>query len=355
MKIAILLLSGGVVNRGAEHGMLQLAEDLTFLGHQVTVFQSGNAQSGATYLVKKINIGFQTSSHKPISLPGKILERLYLNGRGLLTLLFSVKLSKYLKSYDLIIPTDGFWQVMIAKIFKKSQAKIVTVGLAGIGWTDADTLKLNPDAFVALSTKAKNWAETINPKIKLATIPLQVDLKKYEEAKPKSLSLHSPVVLTVAALTAYKRVDLIIKSVSQIKYASLIIAGQGEEKSRLQALANQLLPNRHEIVNLGFDDLPSLYRSTDVFVLASKSQEAFGQVLVEAMAANLPIVTTNDPIRREIVGALGFYFNDAIEESLKKAIEKALKSGPIHYTHISRFDRMTVAKAYQELFMSLIN
>lgn len=351
MKLALLLLSGGLVNRGAEHSMLLLAEDLTQLGHQVTVFQAGPPATNVPYRVHQIKLPIAPSSHKPTSLLGKVMERVYLNQRGLLTLLFSLKVIPHLNHYDAAIPTDGFWQVLAAKLTGKP---IVTVGLAGIGWTDRDTLKLQPDVFVALSQTAANWAKRINPKVTVRNIPLQVDIKTFFQAKPMPLHLHPPVILTVAALTAYKRIDLVIQAVAKIPHATLVIAGQGEEKPALQTLAEKSLPGRYRFVTVQFNELASLYRSADVFTLASESQEAFGQVLVEAMAAGLPIVTTDDPIRREIVGELGNFVNPTDIPQYAKALSTAIRlPKPVGYPHLKRYDRLSVATQYQELLLRL--
>jgi len=348
VNICIQLLSGGIVNRGAEHSMLMLAEDLVKLGHKVTVFQAGDP-SNETYHVETITLPVTPTSHKPTTFLGKVLERLYLNQRGLLSLLFSIKTASQLKQFDVIIPTDGFWSVMIAKWFKQKKAKVVCVGLAGMGWTDADTLKLHPDVFVALSTKAAKWAKSIAKNVIVHTIPLQVDSDMFKHAVPLLPQTGKPIVLTIAALTKYKRVDLVIQAIAAIPDCILLIVGQGEAYDQIHTLCEKLLPNRYLIKTVDFGTLPRIYKTAKVFALLSDPQEAFGQVLVEAMAAGLPIVTTDDPIRREIVGSQGIYVNPQDNQSVVEAITKALREPQPTY-EIDRFDRQTIAKQYEKLF-----
>lgn len=352
MKIAILLLTGGLVNRGAEHSLIMLAEDWQALGHDVTVFQTGPKPSQSKVNFHQIGLPWKPSSHKPTTILGKILERLYLNPRGLATLFFSLKVAAKLKPFDVLIPTDGFWQVLLCRQFKSPKAKVVTIGLSGPGWTDRDTLKLRPDMFVALSPKAAEWAAAVSPRTKIATIPLQVDLEKFARVSPSAqISLPPPIVLTVAALTKYKRVDLIIRAVAPIPGVSLLILGQGEEFEALSQLARTLLPGRHQFLTTTFDTLPSIYHAAQVFTLVSDHQEAFGQVLVEAMAAGLPVVTADDPIRRWIVGDAGLFVDPtnlaAYTQQLKIAL--AIKQ-PVVYTNLNRFERKYVANLYHQLF-----
>ena len=75
------------------------------------------------------------------------------------------------------------------------------------------------------------------------------------------------------------------------------------------------------------DEMPSLYRSADIFTLPSESSEAFGNVLVEAMASGLPVVVTRDPIRAEIVGDAGILVDPSDLDSYTNALSSALESG----------------------------
>ncbi len=351
MKIAITLLSGGIINRGAEHSMLMLAEDLVDLGHQVTVFQAGPKNPKASYNTIVVPLPSVPTSKKPTSFFGKILERLYLNHRGILTLLFSFKIKSQLRSFDAIIPTDGFWSVLCAQWGRKKGAKIICVGLAGMGWTDQDTLRLKPDIFVALSTVAQRWAKNINPHVRVVMIPLQVDIGLFLHAPPLLPRRSNPIILTVAALTKYKRVDVLVKAVAKIPHCMLLIVGQGEEYERIHALCEKLLPKRYLIKQVDFDVLPSIYRTAGVFALLSEPQEAFGQVLVEAMAAEMPIVTTDDPIRREIVGDPGIYVDPTDQASIITGLTQALEKKYEVYD-VKRFNKQTVAKQYEQLCQS---
>jgi N-acetyl-alpha-D-glucosaminyl L-malate synthase BshA len=105
------------------------------------------------------------------------------------------------------------------------------------------------------------------------------------------------VTLYVGNLTERKRVGDLIRAMARLRQfhpqMKLIVAGDGELRKRLEALAGR------EGLNgvVGFTGrvpdnmLPSLYALADVFVLPSK-EEGLGVVLLEAMASGKPVVAS---------------------------------------------------------------
>lgn len=357
MKIAILLLSGGVVERGAETAAYSLAKIFCTLSHEVTVFQAGESNKNNSNLYKtiRLTLPLKPSAHKPVTTIGKILERLHINKRGIGTLAFSLRALPYLskENYDLVIPIDGFWEILICKALQLFKPfKILVVGLAGIGWTDAQNLKLKPNIFVALTEPMREWASKIQPKTKIVTIPLPVDSKTFNELiAPAHLDLKKPVVLTVAALTKYKRIDAVIRAVALLPEWSLLIIGQGEERQQLQRLGEKKLGKRFQIIEVPHESIASYYRTSDVFVLASEPQEAFGMVLLEAQACGLPIVTTDDPSRRYILGDSAHYVDPQNAQEFAHSIAKASVTSDVALNahNLKSFSEQKIAKQYQEL------
>jgi N-acetylgalactosamine-N,N'-diacetylbacillosaminyl-diphospho-undecaprenol 4-alpha-N-acetylgalactosaminyltransferase len=73
---------------------------------------------------------------------------------------------------------------------------------------------------------------------------------------------------------------------------SLIILGDGENKNALENLAKQLSIG-DSVIFLGFQNNPYAFlHQCDLFVLSS-IHEGFGNVIVEAMACDLPIISTS--------------------------------------------------------------
>jgi glycosyltransferase involved in cell wall biosynthesis len=101
--------------------------------------------------------------------------------------------------------------------------------------------------------------------------------------------------------------------------------------------------------------MPEVYRVANVFTLPSASSEAFGNVLVEAMATNLPVVATNDEQRREIVGEAGFLVDPADTEEYAKVLQKTLNMdwGDKPRKQAEKFSWDEIAKKYEELFVDL--
>ncbi len=104
-------------------------------------------------------------------------------------------------------------------------------------------------------------------------------------------------ILAVGRLSAEKDHATLIRAFSMLPTeinAKLIILGEGPLRAELEALVAQLdLGARVSFP--GFTTDPFLwFRSADLFVLSSR-WEGFGNVIVEAMACGLPVISTNCP------------------------------------------------------------
>ena len=101
-----------------------------------------------------------------------------------------------------------------------------------------------------------------------------------------------PVVLAVGRLVSYKGFDVLLEAVRGLD-AIAVVVGTGPLERDLQqrAGANVVFAGR-----VADDLLPAYYRACDVFCLPSVTMaEAFGVVLLEAMASGRPLLTTSLP------------------------------------------------------------
>lgn len=257
--------------------------------------------------------------------------------------------------YDLVIPTNGRAQAFLTRIVTWiTGAKMVISGQSGVGFDDRLNLYSMPDVFVALSSYALEKSKKRNPFVKSVYIPNGVDLSLFTKT---TKSKNSPTVLSNSAFTSDKRNDLTIKAVSMIKNAKLIIVGGGgDKKQEITDLGLKILgKDRFEVASVTYDKIPDFFKNANVFAFPSVSYESFGIVLVEAMASNLPIVATDDPIRREIIGDAGIFVDPTDTEAYAMAIEKALNTdwGDKPRKQAEKFDWDIIATQYEELFNSL--
>ncbi len=326
MKIAFLNIYGGRVFRGAEVAIHEIAKRLSRI-HDVSVFQSETVKN-TTYTIHSFHRIPYISTEVGNNLILRILKKFYLDPYSLLVLYFSLRSLPVLlkKKYDILIPVNGFWQIIICKIIGKLRgSKVIVPGFAGIGTDDYVNLKLAPSAFFAMTKTAAKWAKTINNRIAIYVLPGGVDTTIFNpRAKPMKLPLKPPIVLTVAALQPYKRVDLVIKAAAKLPNVSLVVAGRGILKREIENLGLRLMPSRFLRIDIDYINLPSLYTACNVFTLPSKSQEAFGIVYLEAMSCGLPVVAPDDELRREIIGNAGIFVDctdiNLYAQSLKKAL-----------------------------------
>lgn len=114
-------------------------------------------------------------------------------------------------------------------------------------------------------------------------IPYETDYQKQEEA---------PIVLAVGRLTEIKGFDLLIQSWKMLEnqYPGwlLLIAGEGQDRTRLENIARQEGLKRLRFIGTVYP-IEKLYEKA-AFLVSSSKNEGFGLTLIEAMHFSLPVV-----------------------------------------------------------------
>jgi glycosyltransferase involved in cell wall biosynthesis len=356
MKIAILSFYNGHIQRGVENWTCEIANRLS-RKYKVIVFQNGPANKGVNYEIVSTNLRV---NWKAKDSRGTFLRKFFLDYWSGLIAKSTLKVLSTLfkKNFDIIIPTNGGWQVAIMRLFSWIRgSKLVVVGHSGPGWDDRNNLWNFPDIFVALSKRAQKWAKSANPFIKTVVIPDGINLDCFTSFGPKvKINLSPPLVLAVGAPEAGKRFELAIRAIAQLKKGGLLILGGGYDEKKIKTLGKRLLKNRFLMKLVPFDKIPLYYRAADLFTLPSWENEAFGMVYLEAMASNLPVVATDDELRREIVGNAGILVDPTDINAYAKAIDKALKTnwGDKPRKQAEKFSWDKVVEDYEKLFKDLV-
>lgn len=351
-KIAILSFYSGQIDRGVETFVYELSKRL-IPKHQVTVFQAGKIIQNQNVRTYQYNFKVKNQKSKE-----NILTRFYLDSESLKILLFTLStISKITKGkFDVIIPVNGGWQSLILRICSKlTGSKVLVTAHAGIGADDAWNIFTRPDVFVALTKEETEWARNISSEVNIQNIPNGVDLSKFNpKIKAKNIGLAKPIVVCSSALVPYKRIDMTIRAVAKTKDMSLLLLGDGVLSGQIDSLGKRLLGTRYLRLTPNYADMPSLYRTGDVFTLASKT-EAFGISYLEAMACNLPVVTTNDGSRSEIVGNAGIMTEVTNAEKYAKDLQIAQKTKyrNIPYDQALKFSWNKIALKYSNLISQL--
>lgn len=146
-------------------------------------------------------------------------------------------------------------------------------------------------AHIALSRELKGRED------KVRVIPFGIDHRRWEMVPPPSPG-NPPRALFIGQLVEWKGVDFLLRALEQVPELRLDVVGSGPDANRLKTLADALaVSDRVKFWGEYPDeDLPRRMADADFLVLPSVSvKEMFGMVLLEAMAAGRPVITTAVP------------------------------------------------------------
>src|SRR5687768_10914083 len=109
--------------------------------------------------------------------------------------------------------------------------------------------------------------------------------------------------------------------------ALLVVAGDGKERTAVRALPEDVADRVVMLGSVPHHLLPPYHAAAEVFCAPATGRESFGIVLVEAMAAGLPVVATDIPGYREGVrnGIEGVLVPPRDPKALADAIRELLE------------------------------
>jgi len=266
---------------------------------------------------------------------------------------------------DLIFPHNGYGGLFVASCIRAIRGTPILFtehnSLSKQSECLRRNLKLKPDRLIVPNPAVARYVRHFAPSQSFNVIPHGINLNEFTpEGKAITTGLSKPTILCVAPLKRYgnSRIELTIKAVSRLPKASLLICGEGEDRDYFQALGDRLLgQNRFQIKTFAYAQMPQVYRSADVFTLPST--EAFrGLAYIEAMACGLPVVATDDSVRRYLIGNAGITCNvtdiDIYAESLQSALEKHwFEQQP--QQNALRFSWQKIARLYNKAILQTIN
>jgi glycosyltransferase involved in cell wall biosynthesis len=168
-------------------------------------------------------------------------------------------------------------------------------------------------------------------------LPNGIDVERFARASSRSDTRRSlgvaedaPLLIIVGELTGRKNVAEVVallpELTEQFPDLTLLLAGEGEERKPLEALARSLGVERH-VRFLGFRrDVPDLLAASDLLVHPARV-EGFGYAVGEAMASGLPVVATKASSLPEIVedGETGSLFPAGDRQTLAKLVRAYLE------------------------------
>ncbi|MGE0192633.1 MAG: glycosyltransferase family 4 protein [Planctomycetota bacterium] len=175
-----------------------------------------------------------------------------------------------------------------------------------------------------------------------------------------------PRAVTVGRLSAadaYKGYDKVIASwplvTQRVPQAHLVVVGDGDDRSRLEALARDLPGQAGRSISfagrLDGDQLQATYAASDAFVLPSTG-EGFGLVHLEAMRAGLPCICSHDASSEIVVdGETGFVVDptpEAVGEALARLLGNREAARRLGEAGRARLEAQFTYEAFRERFLA---
>jgi len=336
MKIAHIVCSYPPYYGGMGNVVFQTASALSDLGHAVEVFtpQYGNPPQEDIEYARRLKPEIQYGQAARLGKIKKILNdfdlvHLHYPFFGTANLIRKWKENNPEKplviTYHMDTRAPG-WKGLIFKYYSKYwMPKILG---------SADKLIASSYDYIDSSDARQLYKKN---KYKWLELPFGVDTKRFvPRKKPEALlNRHGlnpelPILLFVGGMDLahyFKGIPVLLKAMFFLKQnkinTQLVLVGDGElkEKFILQARGLGLESQVIFVGKIPNDELSYYYNLADLFILPSINQgEAFGMVLLEAMASGVPVVTTDLPGVRQVAGDAGLIVkpNDPVE--LAKAI-----------------------------------
>lgn len=318
---------------------------------------SGGAEKVVTVLLNKlselnIEIELICLEHNDFYYLSEGIKRTYLSDftgkeggvKKLFTLpLLAWKLKQYIKKENITLVQSHLYRSnyinILAKLFgSPHNVQIVNAGTISKYNNEGLLGKINLFLIKYLYPKADliilksegmqhDMQKLFDFKCKNIVINNPYDIKKIEYLKKENIidfnfSADKKYLISVGRFETFKKQDLIIRSIKELKSKNdieLILIGEGIKKDKLIQLSKELgVANKVHFLGRVSNPYKYIARS-DVYILSSENGEGFPNVLMEAMICRTPVVSSDclsGP--REILAP-----DTDVDFQLKEGIEQA--------------------------------
>ena len=240
-------------------------------------------------------------------------------------------------NYDIIIGVHAPLAGRLATMKKKLH------GVKTIGWIHNSYEALFGNVFRYIGASRKRHYVYQFRKLDHVVLLCQHDANCYYQYDPKfhPTVIYNPLTLIPGDISKgtskrflavgrfsrqHKGFDLLINAFSLFAHNNsewgLDIVGEGPEEKLYRELIKEYKLEDRITIHPFTNHIQDFYSKAQVYVLSSR-WEGFGLVLVEAMAHGLPVISSDLPTSKEILGDFGLYFKNGNIEDLAQQLEEA--------------------------------
>ena len=162
------------------------------------------------------------------------------------------------------------------------------------------------DRVQTISTFLARWARRRGFRGPLEIVPNAVDVKHFSQEYPSAVineikdklgkKMGDVFLITTSRLVHKNAVDVCLRALPLLpENVHFLILGVGPDEAKLKKLAASLKVEKRVqfLGQISHDELPKYLKASDIFTRPSRS-EGMGNSFVEAMAAGLPVIATQE-------------------------------------------------------------
>jgi glycosyltransferase involved in cell wall biosynthesis len=351
----ILLYIHGLTGGGAERIWAVLAGALADRGHEVTLAVDFEANENLKLLNGQVRVVVLHGGHfanvwhlsRLFRTSGPEIALAAVSGSNLKLVLAKLIAASRV---PIVLSVHGFWEHLTG----------------WLGWLGMKTLFLSTrlaDRTVTVSDGLKSfliedWAASPRRTVRIYN-PVAI-VRREEAPDRQGLAERPEIVLAVGRLVADKDVATLVRAFSRLERpkARLVILGDGPLRAVIEdEIRHRGLEGRVELA--GYRSEPWGYYARARCLAHAARQEAFGNIIVEALAHGLPVVATDCDGPSEILdgGRFGTLVPVGDAAALARGIESALKDPGDPAPRIARaaeFSVSTGVRQYEALIEEVL-
>jgi len=252
---------------------------------------------------------------------------------------------------------------------EKAGIVLLQRGRSVLGYLSTRTLR-SANYLIAVNEQARQLYASVAPRIPSVVIPPGVDGTRFSHGVSARQGGINVEILCVGWLIRRKGIDVVIDAVahlvSQFPSLRLRIVGTGPQRVALEDLARRRGIAEHvffegAVANVAVADY---YARADIFVSMSYS-ESFGQTVVEAMLAELPVVSAENVGSREIIedGTTGFLVQAGNTEELIARLQILIANPRLRLEFgnqarqvaVRRYNWNTISQQYLDVYQQVLH